>query len=436
MSLLDYERGFSSLKVNTHGGGEKSPHKVAMLLAVLDLFDANEINENRIDFNEKLKTKFSANFNTLAGPRDRDNPHLPYFHLRSSGFWHHRVKAGCSGVYASLSTASGAAVIQENIDFVYLDDELFELLSYGTCRELLRAALYRNLNSNDLSKLLNVGAGWDWLECEAVVGDYFEMLNLEQSGVSYNKAAHRRKLKAALNGRSDGSIEYKHQNISAILLEMGQPYIPGYKPAFNYQAQLKSVVLTYLAGHQSDIDRILEKATQVSSEPPEIIDWLAVLDAEIPERIVSIQEPHRRYLASRPNFAERERVNRKLGEQGEAFVIEFERRRLIALERADLAAEVMWTSKEEGDGRGYDVRSFDPDLDSELFIEVKTTNNGKYQPFFISANELAFSKERAEQYSLYRVFDFKKKARIFQLPGAVDKHVNLLPNSYRASFSQ
>ena len=34
----------------------------------------------------------------------------------------------------------------------------------------------------------------------------------------------------ALDGRSKGSIEFKHQNVSAVLVDMGLPYIDGYKP--------------------------------------------------------------------------------------------------------------------------------------------------------------------------------------------------------------
>jgi hypothetical protein len=56
----------------------------------------------------------------------------------------------------------------------------------------------------------------------------------------------------------------------------------------------------------------------------------------------------------------------------------------------------------------------------QVYIEVKTTNSSKYQPFYISANELTYSKEYENRYSLYRVNDFNKKSRIFQLSGAVN----------------
>jgi len=58
-----------------------------------------------------------------------------------------------------------------------------------------------------------------------------------------------------------------------------------------------------------------------------------------------------------------------------------ERERLLELGRKDLVGDIQWTSKEMGDGAGYDIRSFQGQTDEELFIEVKTTNSGKYQQF-------------------------------------------------------
>ncbi len=433
MSLLDYERRFSNLKMNVVGGAEKSPHKVAMLLAVIELIEKEAVTENRIEFSAVLKAEFSNQFSRLSGPNDRDNPHLPFFHLRSSGFWHHHVKPGMSEPYSKLTTASGSGAIDKHIAYVQLDDELLELLGNGVARELLKTALHKNLTDQDRSNLLAVGKGWDWLECEATVQDYFVMLHKELAGEKYNKAQHRRELGAKIQGREKG-IEFKHQNISAVLIELGLPYISGYKPRFNYQQQLKQVVLAHIAGHQDDFDRITAEGSVVTEPLDKPHDWGAVYDENVPERFASIEEPKRQYLARKTNFSQRERNNRQLGEQGEAFVIEYERYRLKLAGRADLAREVEWSSKDRGDGLGYDVRSFDQERDEELFIEVKTTNSGKYQPFFISGNEVAFSKHKASQYSLYRVFDFKQKTQLYKLSGAIDQYVHLHAQSYKASF--
>ena len=62
---------------------------------------------------------------------------------------------------------------------------------------------------------------WSQQEVEAIVSDYLEMLTLEVKGKAFNKSEHRRMLKPLLQGRSDPSIERKHQNISAVLRDMG-----------------------------------------------------------------------------------------------------------------------------------------------------------------------------------------------------------------------
>ena len=50
-----------------------------------------------------------------------------------------------------------------------------------------------------------------------------------------------------LTGRSRGSIEFKHQNISAVLLRIGMPWIEGYKPMANFQRALVDGVERRLA---------------------------------------------------------------------------------------------------------------------------------------------------------------------------------------------
>ena len=79
---------------------------------------------------------------------------------------------------------------------------------------------------------------WSEAEVAAIVEDYFSMLALELKGVPYNKTQHRRALSQLLNNRSDGSIEMKHMNISAIMHELGMPAISGYKPYGNYQKNI------------------------------------------------------------------------------------------------------------------------------------------------------------------------------------------------------
>lgn len=93
-------------------------------------------------------------------------------------------------------------------------------------------------------------ASGDWTDQQndAIVADYFAMLADDEAGRLYSKAEHNRRLQEAI-GRPRGSIEYKHQNISAVLKGLGEDWIPGYKPAFNFQGSLVDAVTRWLAAH-------------------------------------------------------------------------------------------------------------------------------------------------------------------------------------------
>ena len=60
---------------------------------------------------------------------------------------------------------------------------------------------------------------WSEREVEAAVEDYFQMLRSEMAGLQVNKTQHRRALRELLDDWSDGSVEFKHQNIIAVLMD-------------------------------------------------------------------------------------------------------------------------------------------------------------------------------------------------------------------------
>lgn len=75
---------------------------------------------------------------------------------------------------------------------------------------------------------------WSDVELEAAVRGYVKMLSAEKNGRPYNKAEINKQLRSGpLAARSKGSVEYRMQNISAVLDELGLPWIQGYKPAKN-----------------------------------------------------------------------------------------------------------------------------------------------------------------------------------------------------------
>jgi len=137
-----------------------------------------------------------------------------------------------------------------------------------------------------------------------------------------------------------------------------------------------------------------------------------------------------------PDYAAQDQRNRQLGRQGEVSVLEYERKRLCDGGRGDLAQQVTHVSDIEGDGAGYDIRSFE--LDGRVrFIEVKTTKGGAATSFFLSANEVAFSERHADSYVLYRLFDYgssERPPRMFKLSGDIRGAVSLSAAVYRAEM--
>ena len=129
----------------------------------------------------------------------------------------------------------------------------------------------------------------------------------------------------------------------------------------------------------------------------------------------------------------RDARNRGLGRQGEERIFLHEQASLRDAGRADLARAVRWVSQEDGDGAGYDIRSFDP-FGRERLIEVKTTVGQSTTPFFLSENERSFAEERPDAFRITRLYDFARKPRAFELAPPLDKCVMLKPATWRAEF--
>src|SRR5277367_5362000 len=100
-----------------------------------------------------------------------------------------------------------------------------------------------------------IGTDWQDDELDAIIADYFAMLAADLSGQPYVKARHSAALMAQI-GRTHRSVEFKHQNISAVLDELGMPWIPGYKPKRNHQAAIFDAIARYLTARPEVLTRV------------------------------------------------------------------------------------------------------------------------------------------------------------------------------------
>jgi hypothetical protein len=275
----------------------------------------------------------------------------------------------------------------------------------------------------------------DWTDeqNDAIVADYFAILADDIAGRPYSKAGHNRLLQA-VTGRPRGSIEYKHQNISAALKGLGEDWIPGYKPAFNFQASLVDAVVRWLDRHPGWLAPAARMGMGLSPSMlrEEEVLWIGPppthSNAPPPDELEQMTAIARKY-----DVAERDARNRALGRAGEERVLAHERASLLAAARTDLAERIRWVSHVDGDGAGYDIRSFDVDGGDRL-IEVKTTNGWERTPFHITRNELAIAQAHRDDWRLVRLWNFAREPRGFELRPPLEAHVSLMATGYQASL--
>jgi hypothetical protein len=259
------------------------------------------------------------------------------------------------------------------------------------------------------------GSDWTAAEVDMIVEDYFDMLRQELSGQSYSKSAHRAALSRRLEQRSDGSIEFKHQNISSVLEQLRWPYIRGYKPRDNFQQLLAQAVFNYLDECGAGLIGVHADKPTIESAVIELpLDKIFVPPP--PPRPVQVAGAFKGGHPLRIDFEALDTRNRLNGRAGEEFVFRLEKRRLSADGRPDLAGGVEWVAQEQGDGLGYDVASFDSD-GTPTMIEVKTTSLGRDAAFFVSRCEIACAEAYGDRFRLYRLFEFPYRPQVFVLRG-------------------
>jgi hypothetical protein len=273
---------------------------------------------------------------------------------------------------------------------------------------------------------------WTREEVELIVAEYFDMLTKEQSGIAFNKSQVRRRMLPLLKNRSEGSIEFKNRNISAVLAKIGQPYIRGYLPAYNYQKQLLEDVVFSHIRQKPEVEKAFKLFAETAPAPKELV-FEQMLE-EMPKMETMLQEPELVYRSPvRINYIELEQANQAVGRTGESIALEYERWRLVRAGKETLADKIEWVSQTQGDGLGFDILSRNTN-GTDRYIEVKSTKLTKEAPFYFSALEFDFSKRKTSNFFLYRVFNLKADPKLFIANGAYDEFCNIRPTQFKGSF--
>ena len=141
-----YKECFSSLHTMRRGG-KPAPHKVLLLLSVIDLIERGVITNCRVPLSEELERKFKHNVSTLLGDSLLFQPRLsyPYYHLRSEPFW---TLVSPNGNQVPTIYNYSTSNLRKHISYARIDEELFYLLQNPNVRAKLRVVLISTYLNN------------------------------------------------------------------------------------------------------------------------------------------------------------------------------------------------------------------------------------------------------------------------------------------------
>lgn len=132
-------------------------------------------------------------------------------------------------------------------------------------------------------------------------------------------------------------------------------------------------------------------------------------------------------LVGKVNWKAINRDNFTVGESGEFCVLKYEERKLREFNLEHLIEKMEHTSRGEGDGVGYDIKSFN-EKGEEIYIEVKSTTKNSRGSFYMTPTEIKRAKELNEKFFLYRVYSMSLR----EMTAKIEIHsLEYLKNNFR-----
>lgn len=119
-----------------------APHKPILLLAIISGIEKNEIVENKIHITPELVAEFKNIWHQLVhSTLFSANFALPFYHLKSDGFWHLHTVIGREILLTASHSIKSFAQLKEVIDYASFNQDLFSLFTNQHTREILKQSL-------------------------------------------------------------------------------------------------------------------------------------------------------------------------------------------------------------------------------------------------------------------------------------------------------
>ena len=135
--LQKYVQKMKRLRIDKARGA--APNKPLLLLAIIELVEQGQVCENKISPSPGLFEIFMKYWSKVTDRKP--NLALPFFHLKSDGFWHLQANAGYETALKVTTQIKTVSRLREIVAYVNFDDELFLLLTNTHDREVIRQTL-------------------------------------------------------------------------------------------------------------------------------------------------------------------------------------------------------------------------------------------------------------------------------------------------------
>ncbi|HNB50470.1 MAG TPA: HNH endonuclease [Anaerolineales bacterium] len=162
-----YLEKFAHLRTDRTGGWTsttrgQAPHKPLLLLSVLDLFAQGRLPTNLIEITPEFGELFANYWGKVMTPERRGNLALPFFHLRSSGFWHLVPQPGQEMTLQTTRQVDTLSQLGRLILGARLDEALYALLQTPETRDPLRTLLIQTYFAPEIHPFLRAQGQLNW----------------------------------------------------------------------------------------------------------------------------------------------------------------------------------------------------------------------------------------------------------------------------------
>jgi len=129
------------------------PHKHIALLAALKILKSRADDSPVVYFDSSYVNLFNELFEEFKSDDHRKRPHTPFFHLKTSSFWHLAPKQGKEDALEKLNTVGGPSILKEIILHAEVDKTIMDVIQDDQAYDDLISIIYECLSYSDTSSI-------------------------------------------------------------------------------------------------------------------------------------------------------------------------------------------------------------------------------------------------------------------------------------------